>query len=135
MTEQTNPPTDREFSAVMALIELLADPAATKARIADLVAQQATIRELTDALNEARADHELARVAVVTAEGAAKDRIAAEQAAHIAACAERDRALNIREDKIARAEAATKIEAERVRKLKGDLERKLGAVAAAAAAA
>jgi hypothetical protein len=134
MTDQTMPPIvpEQDFSSVMALIELLADPAAAKAHIADLMAQQALLKELTDTLNEARAEHEQARVSIVTAEAAAKTRIAAENSAHVEACAERERALNVRESQIARREVETKADREAAQTLKQTLERRLAAVNAAA---
>jgi chromosome segregation ATPase len=135
MTDQTTSPPivpDQHFQSVMALVALLADPAAAAARVTEIRDHQATLQGVIDALQEARAEHEKARVAVVTAETASKARIAAEQTKHAQACAERERALNVRETAIARIEAETKRDREAARKLKSNLEAKLAAVSAAA---
>lgn len=54
------------------LLEILADPAKSKQRLDELVAQEKLLREATDALNEARTEHEAARTNALSAMGAAK---------------------------------------------------------------
>jgi chromosome segregation ATPase len=138
MTNQTSGPPivpEQAFNGLVALFALLADPEKYKQRLAELSAHQATLTALIDVLNEARAEHERARAAVFTAETASKDRVVAERAAHVEACKERECQLDAREAQIARTESATKAESEKVKLKEADLERRLGVVRGAAAAA
>src|SRR5450631_2938240 len=53
MTER--PP---EYDLAYAILAAAADPVKAKARLDELIAKEATLKELTDTLNEARAEHE-----------------------------------------------------------------------------
>jgi chromosome segregation ATPase len=132
MTEAPPDHFDHDLSNVLALVALLSDPAAAKARIQALAAQQKTLEEVTVALNEARAGHEQARTNILSATNASKERLASESAAHVAACAERSRALDAREARIAATEAETAEERKKAQSLRSDLVRRLAAVNAAA---
>lgn len=69
MTDAARPP---EYDLAFAILAAVADPVESKARLDKMLAAEKTIRELTDTLNEARAEHEKARTAALSAQAAAK---------------------------------------------------------------
>lgn len=111
------------------LVALLADPAATKKRVAEMSAA-------TTALLQATAEHKAktAEFAVVEAEHQAArvkaaaehaDRLSKERTAFDAACAQRKSELDSRDQQIKELQAQAKTDADDAAAMRADLERRL----------
>lgn len=88
MADSARPP---EYDLAYAILAIAADPVKSRARLDELAAKEATLRELTDTLEEARADHERERRAALAASATAKTQqeiLDAAKATHAAAVAD-----------------------------------------------
>lgn len=128
-------PSPRDVSTLLALVELLADPAATKARIAELNAANANAEKL---LAEAIADRAKAAAARLQADKdiAAKraehdERMQADRDGFLASKAAQQRELDEQQKKLNELRAQAEADAKAAADLKSDLERRFRLVTAA----
>jgi hypothetical protein len=121
------------------MLALISDPAAAKARYTALVAATEEAKRATDeavaarqALDAQKREHQ---AALDDAQSTHQRRIARESAEHAEKCEKRERALAQREGAMQAAEDRLRALTEAAEKARGDFERRLASLNAAAAAA
>jgi hypothetical protein len=128
-------PTPRDLEAVLALVQLVSDPKATQARIADLTAAAKIAGDqIAEAQTQAAAVAELRRKtesSLSEKQRAADAKIAADREAYDDTCRRRTDDLDAREKRVAEIEAKAEADAVDAARIKADIERRFKLVTAA----
>jgi hypothetical protein len=130
-------PAASDFGPALAIMAMVADPEASKARLDQLAAASAECRSAIEQAAQAQKDLAAAKQAhdktLADDAAAASAKLAQAQTAFDVACAARKRALDERESAIAERERQSKADADAAATLKADLDRRLASIRAAAA--
>jgi hypothetical protein len=130
-------PAAADFGPALAIMAMVADPEASKARLDQLAAASAECRSVVAEAAQAQKDLAAAKQAhdktLADDAVAAAAKLSQAQTAFDVACDARKRALDERDQRLSAAEAKAKADADAAAALKAELERKLATIRTVAA--